>query len=180
MATGPRYSVKFRRRREGRTDYAKRAKMLASNLPRLVVRKSIKYITAQLISYSPEGDRTIATANSIELKKLDWKYNCKNISAAYLTGLLLGKRAVAAGVEKAILDIGLYTTTKGSRLFAALKGAVDAGLKIPHNPKVLPDSKRIAGQHIAEWLKKPAIQADFEKVKNKILEKKHGKTEKTV
>jgi hypothetical protein len=37
---------------------------------------------------------------------------------------------------------------KGSRIYAALKGAVDAGLEIPYNPEVLPDDSRISGEHI--------------------------------
>ena len=44
MATGPRYAVKFRRRREGKTDYKKRLNLLKSELPRFIVRISNKYI----------------------------------------------------------------------------------------------------------------------------------------
>ena len=39
---------------------------------------------------------------------------------------------------KALLDVGVRATTRGSRIWAALKGASDGGLDIPHNPKNFP------------------------------------------
>jgi len=45
------------------------------------------------------------------------------------------------------------TPVKGSRVFAALKGAVDAGLKVPHSESILPDESRIKGEHIAAYAK---------------------------
>ena len=36
---------------------------------------------------------------------------------------------------RAFLDVGLKPTTSGSKIFAALKGAVDGGIDIPHNEK---------------------------------------------
>lgn len=38
----------------------------------------------------------------------------------------------------AVLDVGLRRTTTGARVFGALKGAVDAGLYIPHSVKRFP------------------------------------------
>ncbi|MDK2384746.1 MAG: 50S ribosomal protein L18, partial [Candidatus Korarchaeota archaeon] len=38
MARSARYKVRFRRRREGKTDYKKRLALLKSGLPRMVVR----------------------------------------------------------------------------------------------------------------------------------------------
>ena len=64
---------------------------------------------------------------------------------------LCGLRAVKAGVEKAILDIGLHRPVKGCRIFAILKGAVDGGLDVPCDPSVFPDEDRIRGVHIAEY-----------------------------
>ncbi len=89
----------------------------------------------------------------------------KSTPAAYLTGLLLGRRA---GNKDAILDIGVHLATKGAKIFAALKGAVDAGLKVKYNPEVLPSADRIAGKHIAAHLK--ANFSDFDAVKKKIME----------
>ncbi len=165
MAMGPRFSVKFRRAREGKTDYKKRVTLLKSNLPRLVVRKSNKQILAQVVSFDVKGDRVIAQANSAELKKLGWRHGLKNTPAAYLTGLLAGKRALEKKVPEAILDVGLYTTVRGAKVFAALKGAVDAGLKINHDTKVFPAEDRIAGKHI----KRAGLPDEFEAVKQKVV-----------
>lgn len=165
MAKSPRYSVKFRRRREGRTDYRKRLKMLQSKIPRLCVRRSNKYIVAEVIEYSVKGDRVLAYAHSSELKKAGWQHGLKNLPAAYLTGVLIGKKALKAKVEKAIFDIGIYTSTKGNKLFAVLKGAVDAGLEIPCDEKIFPSADRISGKH----LKKESIAKDFEAIRKKIM-----------
>ena len=65
-----------------------------------------------------------------------------------LAGYALAKRATAAGHDSAVLDIGLAASTRGNRVFAALKGMVDGGLDIPHSESVLPDESRLAGEHI--------------------------------
>ncbi|RLE51347.1 MAG: 50S ribosomal protein L18 [Candidatus Methanomethylicota archaeon] len=151
MARGPRYKVPFRRRREGKTNYRKRLKLILSGKPRLVARKTINYIIAQIVEAKVEGDRVIAAAHSSELRKFGWKASCDNTPAAYLTGLLAGYRALKAGVKEAVLDIGLHRPTKGARVFAILKGAVDAGLSIPHSEEILPSEDRIKGEHIANY-----------------------------
>ncbi|MBT3583115.1 50S ribosomal protein L18, partial [Candidatus Woesearchaeota archaeon] len=48
MASGPRYTVKFRRRRAGKTNYHNRLALLLSRKPRLVIRKTNKYIICQI------------------------------------------------------------------------------------------------------------------------------------
>ena len=164
MATGPRYTVRFRRRREGKTNYHKRIRLLAKGIPRLIMRKSNKYVTAQIIKYEPTGDKTLVSAQSSELKKLGWKHDCKNVPASYLTGLLLGKKAIKAGIKETILDLGRHSITKGSRLFSALKGVVDSGLTIPHDPKIFPSEERLTGKHISD-----ALVKDVEEIKSKIL-----------
>jgi len=151
MARGARYRVPFRRRREGKTDYRKRMRMIISGKPRLVVRKTNKYIIAQLVEAKVEGDRVITSAHSSELKKYGWKASFSNTPAAYLTGLLIGLKSVKAGVKEAIIDIGLHRPVKGARVFAVLKGAVDAGLEIPHGEEKLPSEERIKGEHIANY-----------------------------
>ena len=94
MKQGPRYRIKPRRRREGRTDYRKRLKLLKSRKTRLVVRKSLKNTLVLFIEYKEEGDNVIATATSKELtSKYNWKFSTSTTPAAYLTGLLAGKRA---------------------------------------------------------------------------------------
>jgi large subunit ribosomal protein L18 len=172
MATGPRYAVRFRRRREGKTNYRKRALLLKSGKPRLVVRCSNNYIRLQIIEYDIKGDKTkITVDSSILKKKYGWKYSCKNIPAAYLTGLLAGKLALKSGFSEAVSDIGLKTKTKGAKVFAAIKGAADAGLKVNINPEILPAEARISGQHIATYLKNNIV-ADFEALKTKLEKEK--------
>lgn len=164
MSKGPRYTVRFRRRREGKTNYHSRLRLLKSRTSRLVVRRTNKYIIAQVMNFDFIGDKTIVYANSSELKKHGWNLGLKNTAAAYLVGLLIGKKAIDAGVEKAILDVGLYRPSKGARIFATLKGAADAGLNIVFEDKLCPSKERIAGKHL-----KTDASADVEKVKGVIL-----------
>ena len=153
MAKGPQYNLPFRRRREGRTNYRTRRRLVLSGTPRLVIRPTNKHITAQLIQAESAGDKVMVSAHSSELKEFGWKTACGNMPAAYLTGLLIGKRAKEKGVDKAILDIGLNARGPGSRIFAAAKGALNAGLSIPMDRKVLPADDRIHGNHIANYSK---------------------------
>ena len=69
MATGPRYLVAFRRRREGRTDYYQRTKLVVADAPRMVVRRSNRHIIVQLVIAEMDGDKTLVSANSAELEK---------------------------------------------------------------------------------------------------------------
>ncbi|MCW4016368.1 MAG: 50S ribosomal protein L18 [Candidatus Bathyarchaeota archaeon] len=152
MATGPRYRVPFRRRREGKTNYRTRRALVLSRVPRLVVRLTLKQAIIQVIEAEAIGDKVIVSACSRELvKNYGWLSNGGNIPSAYLTGLLCGFKARANGVDKAFLDIGLHIPSKGTRLFAALKGFVDAGVEVPHGEEILPDEGRISGQHIADY-----------------------------
>ena len=63
------------------------------------------------------------------------------------------KKAKKASQDSAILDIGLNRATPGARVFAALKGAVEAGLAIPHGEEILPSDERVKGAHIAAYNK---------------------------
>ncbi len=157
------YLIPFKRRRKKKTNYKKRLALLKSGKMRLVIRKSLSNISIQFIKFNPEGDETIVSANSTELKKFGWN-RTGNIPAAYLTGLLAGKKAKEKKVEEAVLDLGLQTSTKGSRLYAALKGVLDSGIKVPHSEDVLPSEDRIRGRHISE-----EIEKKFEEIKNKIV-----------
>jgi len=153
MATGSRYFVPFRRRREGKTDYYQRTRLVVSDVPRMVVRKTNRHIIIQLVTAHMEGDQTLVAANSAELEKYGYKGSTSNTPAAYLTGMLFAVKAKKAQQDSAILDIGLHRATPGARVFAALKGAVDAGLDIPHGESVLPSEERIKGEHIAAYNK---------------------------
>ncbi|MEM7821204.1 MAG: 50S ribosomal protein L18 [Candidatus Aenigmatarchaeota archaeon] len=165
----PTYRMKFKRRRLGKTNYKKRIKLLLSKKPRLVIRKSLKYIRAQIVEFSKEGDKTIVSATSQELKKLNWRFACDNLPSAYLTGLLIGKRAVEKGIKEAIVDMGLYPSTKGSRIYACVKGALDSGLKVNCSEGVFPDEERIRGLHISSYIEKfKELPEEFDRIKEKI------------
>ncbi len=153
MATGPRYFVPFRRRREGKTDYYKRTSLIVADAPRMVVRRTNRHVIIQLVTAEMDGDRTLITANSKELESYGYKGSMANTPAAYLTGMLFAAKAKKANYDRAILDIGLSRATPGARVFAALKGAVAAGLDIPHGEEILPSDERTSGVHIAAYNK---------------------------
>ncbi len=154
MKASPTYAVPYRRKRIGKTDYKTRLRLLKSGETRLVIRRSLKNIWLQVIEFSPAGDKILVTAHSRELKKLGWKGALNNLPAAYLCGMLLAKKAKAKKISKAMLDIGLSVSVKGAVWYAALKGVVDSGLAVPHAKEILPEDKRIKGEHIAAWAKK--------------------------
>ena len=188
MAWKPTYNVSFRRRREAKTDYQKRLALMKSKQPKIVVRKSNNRIVVEVMEMLKEGDKVLAFADARELKKYGWLAGYHSLPAAYLAGYLCGGRAVKQKVESAVLDIGRVTPVKGSRVYAALKGAIDAGLKIPASEEAFPSLERLSGKHIAEYAGKlgeektrkrfsayikagfnPADMTDlFEKTKNNI------------
>ena len=151
MAHGKNQRLRFKRRRDGETDYRRRMKLLRGETPRAVVRISNTQTICQLVEFNPDGDIVIASVNGKALvDKYSWPEDAsrKSIPASYLTGFAFAKDAISSGHESAILDIGLSASSKGSRVFAALKGMIDAGLEIPHGEDVLPDEDRINGMHI--------------------------------
>jgi large subunit ribosomal protein L5e len=206
-----RFQVKYRRRREGKTDYLARKRLVAQdknkyNSPRFrfVVRLTNKDIICQVVYSKLVGDQVLVAAYSHELTKYGMPTGLSNYAAAYATGLLAARRILTkfnladkyAGKKEvsgedynveeladgphpftALLDVGLARTTTGSTLFAALKGAVDGGVNIPHSdrrfvgydaeakkldPEVL--KKHILGGHVADYMKsmKEADQAKYE------------------
>eukprot|EP01130_Rhizamoeba_saxonica_P005258 TRINITY_DN210_c0_g1_i1.p1 TRINITY_DN210_c0_g1~~TRINITY_DN210_c0_g1_i1.p1 ORF type:complete len:303 (+),score=95.70 TRINITY_DN210_c0_g1_i1:60-968(+) len=205
-----RYQVKFRRRREGKTDYYARQRLILQdktkyNSPkyRFVVRFTNKQVICQFAKATVACDEILASANSSELAHFGVTVGLTNYAAAYATGLLAARRAlVKLGLDKlyvgeeqptgefflveeededdprpfyALLDVGLKRTTNGSKIFAALKGAVDGGIEIPHsasmknfagydleagefNPEVL--AKYIYAGHVADYMR--ILQEDTE------------------
>jgi len=200
-----RFQVKFKRRREGKTDYYARKRLTLQdknkyNSPkyRLVVRKTNTDVICQIAYATVQSDKILTAAYSHELKRYGVKAGLKNYAAAYATGLLLARRVLDklgngmadtyAGQAKpdgkhyiveevegerrpfyVLLDVGLNRTTTGAKVFAAMKGAADGGLEIPHSKemKQFPgynsqshkfDSrvlrKYIFGGHISEYMKK--------------------------
>merc|ERR1712046_367200 len=167
-----RFQVKYKRRREGKTDYYARKRLVcqdrnkfATPKYRFVVRFSNKDIICQVVSSKIKGDICHAAAYAHELPRYGCSVGLTNYSAAYCVGLLCARRLLTKygladkfeGTEEvtaefedcfvigedeggpsafhALLDVGLKRTTLGSKIFAAMKGAFDGGLEIPHNEK---------------------------------------------
>lgn len=183
---------KLKRRREKKTDYYQRLRLLKSGKLRLVVRRSLRNMLVQIVEYKPKSDRILMTIMTKHLRKFGWKGG-NNVSAAYLTGLLAGFEALRRGIKEAILDLGLQRSTPGNKIYAVVKGCNDAGLKVPVGERVLPSEDRIRGKHIEEYakilketdaeryqrqfsgylkndLKPEEFTKHFEEVKNKIIE----------
>jgi large subunit ribosomal protein L18 len=152
MAHGPKYTVPLRRKREGLTDYRGRLRMLVSQKPRLVLRKTLSGMIAQIVEYQPKGDKIVASATSSELKAHGLAITQGNVPVSYLTGLLLAKKA--KGIKEVVVDIGLQKLTTQSRIYAAVRGAIDGGLKISASKEVLPSDDRINGKHIEQYAQK--------------------------
>ena len=157
-----RYTVPYRRKREGKTDYKKRIKLISSQMPRLVVRRTLNKIITQVTEFDIKGDRVLVGVDSTELKKLGWQGSVKNIPAAYMTGYLIGKKSIAKKINEAVLDLGFCTSVKGAKIYAALKGAIDAGMEISGSEEIFPTKERIEGKHIKQFKNK------MEEIKNKI------------
>lgn len=96
------FQVKLRRRREGRTDYRQRHKLITqdknkyqSHKYRLVVRFSNRFVQVQVVYAEINGDKVLCSAHSKELAKYGLTVGLKNYAAAYCTGLLVARRLLA-------------------------------------------------------------------------------------
>lgn len=159
-------TVPYRRAREQKTNYKKRLHLLLSGKPRLVVRLTNQRAIGQLVSFETKGDRVLAAADSFSLRKLGWTHSTLNLPAAYLTGLLLGKKGLAQGCTEAVADTGSRHPAKKGRMYAFLKGVIDAGITIPHDPAIFPPEDRLQGKHL-----KSSITAEFSAAHHKIIGK---------
>jgi len=139
-----------RRRLEGKTNYKKRLILLKGDYLRLVVRKTNKYIILQITKSERAKDKVLHAVSTKNLLKHNWPIekagSLKSLSAAYLAGLLLGKKAKSLKQE-VILDSGLIPNTKGSRVYAAVKGVSDSGIIIKYNKKVMPDEEKMKNKY---------------------------------
>lgn len=96
-----RYQVKFRRRREGKTDYYARRKLVTQdknkyNTPkyRFIVRFTNRDIICQIAYATLTGDKVVCAAYAHELPRYGIKVGLSNYAAAYATGLLLARRTL--------------------------------------------------------------------------------------
>lgn len=137
-----RYQVKYRRRREGKTDYYARKRLVVQaknkyNAPkyRLVVRFSNKNITVQVVYARLQGDFVLVSANSRELPRYGIEHGLTNWTAAYATGLLAARRALTKlgladkyeGVAEPDGTISLTEAVEGAP--RPFKAYLDVGLK---------------------------------------------------
>jgi len=134
-----------KRRLKGKTDYKNRFGLLKSEKIRLVVRKTNKHIIAQVVETNASQDKILCGINSKTLLEKGWSKeksgSLKSLGASYLVGLIIGKLAKEKKIKEAIFDIGMHRNIQGSRMYGVLKGAIEAGLKIKHDPAALPSDE---------------------------------------
>jgi large subunit ribosomal protein L18 len=164
------FTLAYKRKRLGKTNYKKRLKLLQSQKPRLVIRKSLSHILMQIITFNSKGDSISIAAHSRELEQYGWKGHKGNIPSAYLTGLLIGKKAKERNITEAILDSGLQKLVKGSRIYAGVKGCRDAGIKVPADNNIFPDNNRLNGTHIVNCAKNAPPSARFSTYQKKNID----------
>ncbi len=137
-----------KRRLSKKTDYAARLALLKSSFPRLVVRRTNRYMIVQIVESEQAKDKVLLGITSKVLLEKGWSKehegSLKNKAASYLTGYILGKMAVDKEIKAAILDTGMHRNVHKSRLYAVLKGAIDSGLKIPCNKDALPTDEELS------------------------------------
>ena len=160
---------------------------------RLVVRITSTRVIAQVVFATIQGDKVFSSADSNQLRKYGLTAGLTNYASCYATGLLVARRLLKkvgldemysgntsieknydAGEDlkdrrpfKVILDVGLKSTSTGSKVFSVLKGVADGGVYIPHSntrfPGVNPDSPdednkvlrdRVLGGHVDTYMKK--------------------------
>jgi len=159
--------VAKRRRREAKTNYAKRIKMLRGNSPRLVFRKTNKYVIAQYVASKQAQDKIELGVNSKVLLKYGWPKSAegglKSITASYLTGFLMGKKIRNKKIP--IIDFGMIRNLHKTKIYGFLKGLTDSGIKIKFNEKkeIFPSEERIKGEHLKNKI-------SFTEIKKKIEE----------
>jgi large subunit ribosomal protein L5e len=139
-----RYQTKYRRRREGKTDYFARKRMITQDKDkydtpkyRLVVRFTNTKVIAQVIYATIQGDKILTSANSTELKRFGLTAGLTNYAASYATGLLIARRLLkltkldtlykgAAKIDGADYDVSSEVKDEDQR--KPFKAVLDVGL----------------------------------------------------
>jgi len=154
-----------KRRKQGKTDYNKRIKLLKSGAPRIIYRKTNKYIIAQYVTSKEARDKVEVGINSKNLIKYGWPKessgSLKSTTASYLTGFLIGKKIIKNKLKTPIVDLGMVRTLYKSKVFAFLKGLIDSGIEIKSKEETFPDEARIKGEHMKNKI-------PFNEIKSKI------------
>ena len=154
MKKGNAYTLAYRRKREGKTDYRTRLKFISSNMFRVIVRISFNNILVQIVGFDLKGDKVLVSSHSRELIKYGWKAHRGNLPSSYLVGFLCGLKALQKGIDTGIIDFGFNRVVKGSSLFGVSKGLIDSGFKVKVNESFLPSEDRVSGKHIEDYAKK--------------------------
>ncbi len=146
-----------KRRQEGKTDYKARMHLLKSEQPRVVFRKSNRYLFGQIVVSEIAQDKVIIGANTKELLSNGWPKNLsgslKSLPASYLMGYMLAKKSKE--IKEGILDIGLLRHVAKSRVYAFVKGLKDGGFEISCSDDALPDEKMLNKKEQTAKLIKP-------------------------
>jgi large subunit ribosomal protein L18 len=141
-----------RRRKECKTDYLNRLKLLKSGRPRVVFRKTNRYVIAQYVLSEEAQDKIVFGVSSKALLKHGWpesaKGSLKSISASYLTGYLMGKEIEKKKLDAPIVDFGMIKTLHKTKVYAFLKGMIDSGIEISCDEECFPEENRIKGEHM--------------------------------
>ncbi len=157
-----------RRKREHKTDYGKRMKLLKGDMPRIVFRKSNKYVLAQYITSKQAQDKIEFGVSSRDLLKHGWpeenKGSLKSISASYLTGFLIGKK-ITTTKGKPVVDFGMQRVLHKTKMYAFLNGLADAGADIKTDEKFFPSEESITGKNMKKDFSKTfsQIKSNIEK-----------------
>jgi large subunit ribosomal protein L18 len=156
-----------RRRKERKTDYGKRFKLLRSGRSRIVFRKSNRYIIAQYILCKEAKDEVKLGVTSRNLLNYGWqekfKGSLKSIPASYLTGFLIGKKIKKKNLETPIFDIGMNRNLPKTKVYAFLKGLVDSGINMDYKEKIFPEEEKIKGRYIKNKISFEEIKSRIEK-----------------
>ncbi|PJE81167.1 50S ribosomal protein L18 [Candidatus Pacearchaeota archaeon CG10_big_fil_rev_8_21_14_0_10_32_42] len=156
-----------RRKKEGKTDYLKRMKLLKSEKPRLVFRKTNSYVISQYVESESAQDKVIFGINSKMLLNHGWPENLKgslkSIPASYLTGYLTAKKIQKDKLESPIVDLGMQRIIEKTRIFAFIKGLIDGGIEIECPKEKFPEEERLKGKNAKEDISKTVLE-----VKSKI------------
>ena len=143
-----------RRRLECKTNYSSRLKLLKGGKPRVVFRKTNKYVVAQYETSAAAQDKIEIGITSKALMKLGWpkesEGSLKSIPASYLTGYLLGNKILSEKKDTPIVDFGMARTSHKTKIFAFLKGLIDAGVKIECPEEAFPEQERLEGKSMKE------------------------------
>lgn len=157
-----------RRRKENKTDYLKRMKLLKSEKPRVVFRKTNKFIISEYIESDEAKDKVIFGFDSRKLKDYGWPNEAsgslKSISASYLTGYLTGKTILKNKLVHPILDTGMNRVIRKNKVYSFLNGLIDAGIKIECKKEFFPDKKSIAGEHLKNKIPFNEIKSKIDKI----------------